>query len=675
MANDGTFWIDYDNFLMGFSNVDVVLAFQGNHAKSFVSNFPPKKSNHRCARAFEVALLDEQPGVPSNDEVELYVMGIQKNKRGSKHGRADRKKSYKICDLGLIVGKHRDGGRSAFEAGGDQDSNLEFDHVDGHMFGFQRNGHYRLLLHRKTCKSLIVLPISFGHPAASDKELSFVLRFVADSPVLIRELEYVPHMDTTLNKLFFCSRSSAINANTMGTSSSRGIQGSKIVILEDKEGRRMYGEPIFRVYKVDYLGSDGGVVFIYLAVNDALLQSRGIKNFAVSLSVEATCRGMMCRTCEGLQQHETIAKGKKFEAAWRKFSCAFDDERRSRLLMVLVQSGVSTEMGTITCEKLATLYGGSTTSSMKGGNLLDSFSGVTGDRDDYESQGIFHPVACNDSSVFQRSHNYSAGSTGVIDISAAGQNSEADRDLEKALAMSRQDTDLQRAIEASANNTTDKSREHTFSDYEKDMEAAIAASMALENSTNTCPTSSAASGGSDIDSSYFNDLELATKLSAQGTKGEWSSSASTAEVVDLLGSPDSKPSCYAAASMATASFTHPTTGEGNNVDSSFKNDLELATKLSPHETKGERSPSSSTSSSTAQVVDLLGSPDIKAAPSARPNENAKITREENNCGDEDERKPSLAKENENPHENKEVDIAERRKLAADAALKRFRLEK
>jgi calpain-15 len=30
MTDDGTFWIDYDSFLMGFSNVDVVLAFKGN---------------------------------------------------------------------------------------------------------------------------------------------------------------------------------------------------------------------------------------------------------------------------------------------------------------------------------------------------------------------------------------------------------------------------------------------------------------------------------------------------------------------------------------------------------------------------------------------------------------------------------------------------------------------
>jgi len=87
MKNDGTFWIDYDKFLMGFSRVDVVLAFRGNNARSFKSNFPEKKSNHRCARAFEVSLLDNQPGTSARDTVELYVMGIQKSRRGSTSGR------------------------------------------------------------------------------------------------------------------------------------------------------------------------------------------------------------------------------------------------------------------------------------------------------------------------------------------------------------------------------------------------------------------------------------------------------------------------------------------------------------------------------------------------------------------------------------------------------------
>lgn len=74
-CDDGKFWISYFDFLLGFSNVDVVLAFRGNCARSFRCNFPEKKSNHRCVRAFEISLLDPQPGVPSRDTVELYVMG------------------------------------------------------------------------------------------------------------------------------------------------------------------------------------------------------------------------------------------------------------------------------------------------------------------------------------------------------------------------------------------------------------------------------------------------------------------------------------------------------------------------------------------------------------------------------------------------------------------------
>jgi len=144
MKDDGIFWIDYDSFLMGFSHVDVVLAFVGNHAKSFTSNFPAKKSNHRCVRAFEVALLDAQPGVPSRDTVELFIMGIQKNRRGARHGRADRKVSYKLSDIGMIVGEnHNDDAGDAFDDNGGDGSDSSFTTVKGQLFGFTKHCHYR----------------------------------------------------------------------------------------------------------------------------------------------------------------------------------------------------------------------------------------------------------------------------------------------------------------------------------------------------------------------------------------------------------------------------------------------------------------------------------------------------------------------------------------------------
>eukprot|EP00980_Cylindrotheca_fusiformis_P029856 scaffold23961_cov230-Cylindrotheca_fusiformis.AAC.1 len=68
MTNDGSFWIDYDNFLMAFHSVDVVLAFLGNYAKSFTSSFPAKTSNHRCARAFEVSVLNDSSDPPPSRE-------------------------------------------------------------------------------------------------------------------------------------------------------------------------------------------------------------------------------------------------------------------------------------------------------------------------------------------------------------------------------------------------------------------------------------------------------------------------------------------------------------------------------------------------------------------------------------------------------------------------------
>ena len=43
-VNDGTFWIDFDNFLMAFSRIDVVLAFRGNHAVSYTHLTLPTKA-------------------------------------------------------------------------------------------------------------------------------------------------------------------------------------------------------------------------------------------------------------------------------------------------------------------------------------------------------------------------------------------------------------------------------------------------------------------------------------------------------------------------------------------------------------------------------------------------------------------------------------------------------
>jgi len=450
MKNDGTFWIDYDHFLMGFSNVDVVLAFLGNHAKSFVSNFPIKTSNHRCQRAFQVTVVpsdqldktaDTGGMVDDDDTIELYVMGIQKTRRGASHGRIDRKKSYKGCDLGILVGDIN----GDYEGEGmDSGHCPTITNLRGKFFGLTRNGHYRLRLDRNRTqgnsnpsRSLIIMPISFGHPAATDKDLPFTIRFVANAPLMIREVSMVPRMDQVLKQFCTTHYSEVDEAShfLFDTQSAASSQEQRMVVLEGANS-------LYRIVQINCLADGGGTVFLYLYVNEQELRKRRReKGDAVSFSVEANCRGMVCRTEQGLLEHETVAKGKKFEAAWRRYSCKFVQETQSRLLMVLVQSGQDTEMGSIVCQPLPAAGG-----YPKGENALTKFLNISNyANSSYDSRGIFNGVSCS-----KEDFDISAaagGSTKPLE-SCVG----IDLELERALAISRGELELQQALEQSRAN-------------------------------------------------------------------------------------------------------------------------------------------------------------------------------------------------------------------------------
>lgn len=567
-------------------------------------------------------------------------MGIQGNKRGSNLGRSDRKKSYKISDLGILFGKHADGGRGAFEARScdeeEEESLLEFDQVDGHCFGFRRNGHYRLTLDQNDCKSLVVMPISFGHPAATDEERSFALRFVADAPVMIRELAQTPRMDKTLNRLFFAPKSpnNTLKGSIMGTSSRRGVQGAQRVIYADTEGKRKYGEQLFRVVQIDYLANEGGVVFCYLVTNDKFLQKhKELQDYSVSLSIEATCRGMICRTADGLPQHQTVAKGKRFEAAWRKYACLFENEHKSRLLMVLVQSGQSTEFGHIKCEQLADTGGSSIIGGAGKAGTLTNFLGVSAsklsrarDTRNYEALGIFNGVAFDDTSFFQRNLPTPDNSVAIIDLGgisgASGERTNVDQDLERALEMSRQDADLHRAIEQNkSDDIVDvQNPSPPSNNFDDDMAAAIAASMASASTPGIGGSTSqgTSSGGDNADSAYQRDLELAMKLSEQQSKadstctgevkGNGASAAMDREIVDFLDD-----------------------GDGDMIES------------------------------------IRG--DVKSPQPSKENEEPALS------GDEARENPSAEDiDRASPKVDDAADAAEKRRLAAEAAMKRFAIE-
>lgn len=319
-VDDGKFWISYDDFLLGFTNVDVVLAFQGNHAKSFASNFPHKKSSHRCARAFELSVVARQPGEkePVKDDVEVYILGLQKTRRGASLGRSDRKKSYKASDLGILIG----------ESQSNETDEPELNVVEGRFFGLKRNGHIRLILNRSDHNTkLIVMPISFGHPSATDEEMSFVLRFVADSPLLVQELPKPPKMNVAIQKCIF-NDEKVVSLGIAGTSRHRGAQCTNSILAESIR----HGKSLFKIYRSDFLADGGGTVLVYLVVNrDFLAQvDPSQQQRTTSFTIEVNCRGMICRTANGLENHVVISKGKKFEAAWRRFNLKFEGETQSR---------------------------------------------------------------------------------------------------------------------------------------------------------------------------------------------------------------------------------------------------------------------------------------------------------------------------------------------------------
>ena len=82
--DDGTFWMDYTHFLMGFSRVDVCVAPPQFHARSFANQFPIKKTAWRVARnCYKL-----------RGSGTIFAMALQPTKRGA-WCRSDRKKSYR----------------------------------------------------------------------------------------------------------------------------------------------------------------------------------------------------------------------------------------------------------------------------------------------------------------------------------------------------------------------------------------------------------------------------------------------------------------------------------------------------------------------------------------------------------------------------------------------------
>ena len=100
-VDDGTFWMELMPFFSAFALVDVCLAHRDWHANSFSNAFCAKRSPWRvCESVFTVTAVRSTPA---------YFMALQPTKRGAAH-RTDRKNSYRLGDLCLVVVQLSGGG-------------------------------------------------------------------------------------------------------------------------------------------------------------------------------------------------------------------------------------------------------------------------------------------------------------------------------------------------------------------------------------------------------------------------------------------------------------------------------------------------------------------------------------------------------------------------------------
>ena len=446
-------------------------------------------------------------------------LGIQKTKRGARGGRSDRKVSYKLSDFGILIGDTMNQSSQRDHDNKDDDEALTFQAVEGEMFGFKRNGHYRLILNRRKHKRLVVMPVSFGHPAATDKDRSFAVRFVADSPVFIRELPNVPRIDRVLQTFCFPRQPNF-----------RTKQGRQKVLLEDNDGIRLHGEPLFRVIQIDCLASGGGVVFIYVCVNQRLLDTKGISDFSLDLNMEATCRGMMCRTATGFLQHETLAKGKKFESSWRRYNANFECETSTRLLMVLVQSGQDSEMGAATFKRSkGKVIGGKVQAKISSSGKLSRNQNT----DNFETLGIFNGSRMQTEE--ERAEMFGRNPT-ILSVSNTATNVDAfDLELERALALSRGDIEMSEALELSKHDVRSSGiirPNDVATSADDDLRLAIARSKV--DTSGSLPRSSTHDEVVDIESYRDDDLGEAIKRSLQDSNKSSLKKAPT----KTLGEPD-----------------------------------------------------------------------------------------------------------------------------------------
>ena len=305
--------------------------------------------------------------------------------------------------------------------------------------------------------------------------------FVASAPLIIRERQ-PPRMDFVLSR--YCLFSNAFLNKLF-----------RKIILDDEEGKRTLGISRYQVIQVHSKTHRIGTVFLYLFVDETSVETS--PGFTISFEMEVLCRGMTFRTSEGIIKHETIAKKQRFEASWRSFKTFFSGLKQSQLLGVVFQSGQDAEFGSTKC-RLRDHFARKTSSTIASYFPADRAKVKCQDR--YEQLGIFHPV--------QMDYPLNK-TTEVVPLDT----SVVDEDIERAMAMSRGEAELEEAIERSKR----ESHKHHNVDLtgDDDLQRAIESSMSDNNSIKKHKTWQPSDG--DLEQAIKNSLKDAKSTSRTGT--------------------------------------------------------------------------------------------------------------------------------------------------------------
>jgi len=350
-VNDGTFWMSYEDFLMGFQIVDVCLAYESLHCKSFPCEFPAKKCADRaCSTVLKITT--------AVDTI-VYAMVCQPTKRGA-WCRADRKKSYKPGDLGLIC--TYDDGR-----------------VMGKMFGIKRTQHLRVEL--KAGETCMITPLALGFPqavetiAGGSKNGSFVTRLISKVPIHATEMH--PALAGSCGR-----RGSRLLHQLLLTQffSKKRDGGAYFKSISNRGGGGGAGHPhmnnIFTLQNLLLTVPNAGAaadpgahtsdrILVHNTEANAgtILMHRlsgavfilAIVKRDCGIHLEARARGMGCRTAEGLLTSEVVKNQAvmKYRSQWRTFtirteirgSMKNNNKGGIQLIAALFQAGADWEFG------------------------------------------------------------------------------------------------------------------------------------------------------------------------------------------------------------------------------------------------------------------------------------------------------------------------------------------